>query len=481
MSPANASRMLRRMTAILGVVAGATTPLFAQGARDTLIYNVAIIPRDAHLTIEARLTLSSPGTLTLSAPPAAGPAGTLVNGLSATDDRGRSVDTRRAGTTWMINVLEPGAVRFRYRLDLHRKIPEGSTSSGMDSTALYAVTRSVFVAPDPTAYRKTGRTYPFIIVHIIAPEGWNTVAGWPARGDDFVPADGEDLLGATIASAPDFRFYRGAQGRANWQLAIRGSRYFTDSALTAAIAASLGAGAALLGPVPQPLVTYTSEAGRKGRTSGSLQGKASVGLVWEPSELMETGRIHDLFHETLHLWFGGAMESERWWIEGVTDYVAARLFSEWKQNPETLAYLCYQSLRNYQGIEHNTQMTMAEENRRRPGGDNTELLVYRKGMLAGLMLDAAIRRATGGRKSLDDLSRQLLALAATRRSHNVRESEIRDAAIAIGGEEADRVWTRVISGTDLITEDDVSAALQTVTGRAFPPPPLTKSRKELAR
>ena len=470
-----------RLAWAVGVAVVAGAPLGAQAPRDTLVYNVAVVPRDPHLTIEARLTVRTPGILSLAPPPAAGPAGTLVNGLSVTDDRGRPLDARRVGTGWTLNIAAPGSVRFRYRLDLHRKTPEGSTSSGMDSARLYAVTRSLFVAPDPTAYRKTGREYPAIVVHVIAPEGWRTISGWPARDGVYFPADGDDLLGATLASAPDFRTYRGAAGRATWQLAIRGSRYFTDSALTAAIAASLGGSSALLGPVPQPLVTYTSDAGRKGRTSGSLQGKASVGLVWEPSEILEVGRTHDLFHETLHLWFGGAMESERWWVEGVTDYVAARLYASWKQEPGHLAHLTFQSLRNYQAIEHNTRLTMAEENRRRMGGDNTELLVYRKGMLAGLMLDAALRRATNGQRTIDDLSRQLLALAATRRSRNVHESEIRDAAVALGGEEVQRVWTRVVAGTELVTEDDVSTALQSVTGRLFPPPALIKTRKELVR
>ena len=464
----------------LGLAVAGARPLPAQ-SRDTLLYNVAIIAADPHLTIEARLTVSRGGLVSLAAPPSAGPGGTMVSNIGVTDDRGRRIETRRVGTAWTFTLAEPGAVRFRYRLDLQRKTPDGSTSSGMDSVRLYAVTRSLFVAPDPTVYRKTGEEYPRVIVHVIAPPGWRTISGWPSRGDDFFPADGDDLLGATLASAPDFRYYRGTQGRATWQLAIRGTRYFSDSALSAAIAASLGGASELLGPVPQPLITYTSDRGRKGRTSGSLQGKASVGLVWEPSEILEVGRTHDLFHETLHLWFGGAMETERWWVEGVTDYEAARIYALWKQQPEDLAFLCFQSLRNYQAIEHNTRMTMTEENRRRMGGDNTELLVYRKGMLAGLMLDAALRRATNGQKTIDDLARRLLTLAATRRSRNVRESEIHDAAIALGGSLAEDVWNRVIAGTELITEDDVAAALQTVTGRVFAPPPIVKPRKELVR
>lgn len=465
----------------LGAAVFAVAPLSAQVSRDTLIYNVAVVPAGPHLSIEARLTAPAAGILSLSNPPASGVAGTTVSALAATDDRGAPIENRRSGGGWILTVPASGAVRFRYRVEMHRKIPDASTGSGMDSTRLYAVTRSLFVAPDPTAYRKTGRSYPVIIVRVLSPPGWRTVSGWSSQGGVYLPADGDDLLGATIASGADYRYYSGAQGNATWQLAIRGTRYFTDSALTAAVAASLGRAAALLGPVPQPLITYTSDEGRKGRTSGSLQGKASVGLVWEPSEILEVGRVHDLFHETLHLWFGGAMESERWWIEGVTDYVAARLYASWQNNPADLAFLCYQSLRNYQAIEHHARLTMAEENRRRLGGDNTELLVYRKGMLAGLMLDAAIRRGTNGERSLDDLSRRLLALAATRRSHHVRESEIRDAALAVGGAGIQETWARVVAGTDPITEADVESALQTITGRTFAPPPLVKSRKELAR
>lgn len=457
-----------------------TRSVHAQAARDTLIYGVMIVPASGHLSVEARLTTDA-GTLALAGPPAGGPAGTRVAGLAATDDRGVRLETRHTGTAWLVTVPVRGAVRFRYYLEIQHRVAEGSTASGLDSTRLYAVTRSVFVAPDPVAYRKTGRDYPLVFVHIEPPPGWHTVAGWSGAGDDYQPADGDDLLGATLAAAPDFRFYEGAVGATRWELAIRAHRYFADSALAGVIGASLNGAAELLGRVPSPRIVYTSDVGRKGRASGSLQGRSSVGLIWEPGEILEIGRAHDLFHETLHLWFGGAMETERWWVEGVTDYVAARLYAAWQGRPEDLAQLCWQSMRNYERIEQRTRMTMAEEQRSHVGGDNTELLVYRKGMLAGLLLDAAIRHGSGGRRSLDDLSRRLLALAATRRSRVVREEEIRTAAAELGGTAAERAWMRVVDGKELLLEDDVSAALQTVTGRSFTvPPPLAKTRKELA-
>lgn len=452
----------------------------AQAARDTLAYTVAVAPSDFHLSVEARLT-SGAGLLLLSGPPASGPAGTHVAGLAATDDRGGRLDVVHSGNAWRITVPQPGAVRFRYRLDFNYRAPQGSTGAGFDSLHFYAVTRSLFVAPDPTVYRKLERAYPVVIVEVLPPQGWRVFAGWPGEDGDYRPESGDDLLGATLAVAPDFRFYEGGEGRTRWRLAIRGHRYFADSILIAAIRAGLGRGIEMLGPTQVGTVTYTADVGPKGRTSGSLQGIASIGLIWEPGEVLEVGRAHDMLHETLHLWFGGELETERWWVEGVTDYVAARVYASWQNRPDELAQLCWQSLRNYQRIEHRTRMTMAEENRARMGGDNTELLVYRKGMLAGLMLDAAIRRGSHGRRTLDDLSRRLLAIAAPRRNHNVRESELHDAAVSLGGADVERMWARVVTGTELLTEDDVASSLQGVTGRVFAPPPLAKSRKELAR
>jgi predicted metalloprotease with PDZ domain len=456
-------------------------PARAQAAQDSLIYTVTVVSRDGYLDIQGRLTSHGGPVPVLASPPAAGAAGTHVSGFTATDDGGAPLSVRRAGATYTVTPGTAAAIRFRYRLDMRRRAPEGSTGSGLDSTRLYAATRSVFVAPDPTVYRKLGLAYPTVVVRLRAPEGWRVVAGWQASGEAFRPGDGDDLLGSTLAAAGDFRDYAGAVGADRWQLAIRGQRYFPDSALVGLVAASLRGGVEAFGPLPVPLVSYIADVGRKGRMSGSLQGHSSIGLVWEPSEVLDLPRSHDLFHETLHLWFGGALESERWWVEGVTDYLAARLYAEWQRRPDDLALLCFQSLRHYRDIDHNTRLTMAEEARRRVGGDNTELLVYRKGMLAGLLLDAAVRSASEGRRTLDDVARQALALADARRSRYVREAELRGAVVASGGTDAARVWDRVVAGTDLLREDEVAAALHQITGQRFEPPPLAKVRKELRR
>jgi len=451
----------------------------AQAPPDTLSYTIAVSPSPAYLAIDGRLTVPDSGSVALAAPPSARSAGTTVTGFLATDDRGTPLRTARSGQSYMVDAAA-GAVRFRYQLDFQNGVAMSSTGAGLDSARLYAVARSVFVGPDPTAYRKTSRTYPFVQVHFAVPARWHVVTSWGVDDTIFDPADGDALLGATIAAAPDFRIYHDTAAGARFVLAIRGERHFTDSALIAVITASLTRAARALGPVPVPVVTYTSDTGRKSRTSGSLQGLSSVGLIWERGELLERARGQDLFHETIHLWFGGAMEADRWWTEGVTDYYAARLYAEWTGRPADLADLCYQSLQDYLNIKHNTSLTMEQEDRGRIAGDNTELLVYRKGMLAGLLLDAAIRRATDGQATLDDVARRLLGMAAERRSRAVRQNEIRDVAVEIGGADVARVWTRVVDGANLVSPDDVADALRVVAGIDAPAPlPRAKELKVL--
>jgi predicted metalloprotease with PDZ domain len=453
----------------------------AAGAQslDTLEYHIAVVPRTRHLSVEGRLSGGESSPLVLSAPPASGSARTRVVALVATDDSGTILSVTRHAASFHITRPGSGAVRFRYRLEIRDTVPQGSTGAGMDGAHLYAVSRSIFVAPDPVSYRKTSRSYPTVRVRLSLPPGWRAVTGWPSEGEVLKPAGGEDLLGTIVSAGNDFRIYRDTVDGRDRVLAVRGRRYFTDSALAAVVDASLRRGARALGPLTLSSVTYASEVGLRGRTSGSLHGEATVGLVWQPGEVLELARAHDTFHETLHLWFGGALEAERWWTEGVTDYFAARLYSEWKGRPEDLAELCYQSYRNYLTIRHRTRLTMSQEARYNLPGDNTELLVYRKGMLAGLILDAAVRRGSGGRATLDHVARGMLARSGGRSSRRVSEEEIRASVLEAGGREAARAWERVVASAEPITERDLAAALREVTGRELPPPPAAGPAKEL--
>jgi predicted metalloprotease with PDZ domain len=444
----------------------AGTSAAAQDRPDTLVYDVAVVTlQPAHLSVEARLTTSAPGNVTLASPPSALPAGAEVAGLSVSDDRGRLLRVRRTQAGYEVGA-SAGAVRFRYRLDFQNDVAVSSTGAGLSDDRLYAVSRSVFVAPDPAAYQATGRSYPIVWIHVAAPPGWHVVTGWGVDEEVFTPSGPEALLGTIIAAAPDFRVYRDTAAGTPFVLAIRGQRPFSDSGLLGVVAATLRGASRSLGPVPVPRVTYIGDLGSQGHTSSSLQGLASVGFVWGPGEPLERARIRDVFHETLHLWFGGAMVTDRWWTEGATDYFAARLLADWSNRPGDLVDLCDQSLRNYRQIPYRTSMTMREEQRSGVLGDNTTLLVYRKGMLAALLLDAAIRRGSDGQANLVDVARQMLATAGRSPARRVSASEIRSLAVEAGGVGVARVWRRVVDGTAALGGAEIADALGVVSGRS---------------
>ncbi len=469
------------MLTVTALVLATVLPQGPQSIRDTLVYNLALVTIAPHVQVEARLTNFSGAPVILAAPPTSRSAGTIVETIAATDDRGvpLTVTSGSEGRSWTIQPRGAGAIRFRYRVNFHDAVAAGSTGSGFDSLRMYATTGSLFVAPDRVMMRKSSREYPVVEIEVLPPAGWEVISGFARDGAVLEPKDGDDLVGGTIAAAPDFRLYRDSVDGTPVTLAIRGHRYFSDTDLKQVIDASLEKGSQTLGRIPVPQVTYTSDLGRKGRTSGSLQGVASIGLIWEPGELLDRSRAHDTFHETLHLWFGGVMETERWWIEGVDDYYAARLLAAWHNDPADLAALCWESWDNYENIPHRLRMTMTQEAHQGMVGDNTELLVYRKGMLAGLLLDAAIRRSTNGHATLDEVAHRVLAIGKERRSHYVNEAELRDAVRAAGGSGAMRVWDRVVAGTSEIDAEDVQDALRTITGRDFPEPVRQKQIKSL--
>jgi len=173
----------------------------------------------------------------LAAPPSSPPAGTDVEGLWATDEHGKPLRTQFSDAEYRLDA-PAGAVRYRYRLDFRNPVALSSTGAGLDSERLYAVARSVFVAPAPAVFRD-GTPYPLIRVHFVAPPGWRVVTSWGVDEPVFAPAGNADLLGATLAAAPDFRVVRDTAGGVPFVLAIRGARHFADEALASVIAASL--------------------------------------------------------------------------------------------------------------------------------------------------------------------------------------------------------------------------------------------------
>jgi predicted metalloprotease with PDZ domain len=95
---------------------------------------------------------------------------------------------------------------------------------------------------------------------------------------------------------------------------------------------------------------------------------------------------------------------------------------------------------------------------------NTAISYYTKGAVVAFLLDAKIRRATAGRRSLDEVMREAYARYSGARGFT--PDEFRTLAEQIAGIDLGAFWRTAIEGTD---ELDYSEALE-VFGLQFKPP-----------
>jgi predicted metalloprotease with PDZ domain len=163
-----------------------------------------------------------------------------------------------------------------------------------------------------------------------------------------------------------------------------------------------------------------------GSFSGGLEHRASTVLAVPNTSELE---IDDLAaHEFFHAWnvkqirpsvlgpFDYTKEvrtGNLWFAEGVTDYYAKlHPFQAGLQDELWLLDQLSMEIGDLQRSKARKRFTLETASRQAwlNGGDGLEdLSYYNKGQVAGLLFDVAIRHATQGRKSLDDVLRTLYA------------------------------------------------------------------------
>jgi len=148
-----------------------------------------------------------------------------------------------------------------------------------------------------------------------------------------------------------------------------------------------------------------------------------------------------------------------WFAEGVTDYYSKVL--TYRSGVHDAAWLLGEfsdQINTYQ--EGKTRLTATVEDASRKvweqgGGDLGDLSYYNKGLLAGLMLDAAIRNATDGAKSLDDVMRLMYAKYRLPKP-GYSEDGIKDAVNEVAGQDLSPLYDKLIRSTDEIPYPDLA-------------------------
>jgi len=188
-------------------------------------------------------------------------------------------------------------------------------------------------------------------------------------------------------------------------------------------------GTLILFPFPQTVTASKWSAETRGSTVTLLMGK----LPSKTAALLQLSV--PLTHELFHLWVPNALALEGdydWFYEGFTVYQAARTavrlglltFQEFL-SAIARAYDAYSA-----GVDRDRLSLVEASQRRWVGGES---VVYQKSMLVAFLYDLKLRSVSRGKRSLDDVYRELfrqhhsaegVALEAERRSDG------NDAAIA---------------------------------------------------
>lgn len=224
-----------------------------------------------------------------------------------------------------------------------------------------------------------------------------------------------------------------------------------------------------------------------GGFSGGLEHRASTVIAVPNVKPLD---IDDLAaHEFFHAWnvkqirpavlgpFDYTKEvrtGNLWFAEGVTDYYAKLL--TYRSGLEDETWLLDQlgtQIATLQMSHVRKTATVEEASREswRNGGDGLgDLSYYTKGLVAGFVLDAAIRSATGGKRSLDDVMR--LMYDRYRLPHpGYGDDAIRAAINEVAGKDLGSLYDRIVRSTQEVPYDVVQGIGLEVVHGATPSDP----------
>jgi predicted metalloprotease with PDZ domain len=209
-----------------------------------------------------------------------------------------------------------------------------------------------------------------------------------------------------------------------------------------------------------PYTHYTFLMMKQGR--GGLEHLNSMAVYYDPTRLTDekayTGYLSFIAHEYFHLYnvktirpfslgpFDYDKENDTrllWISEGITVYYENLILNRagYMSREECLGEFS-RAIRNYENIpghlfqsatESGTDAWMQFFNFLDPEKNNTTISYYDKGCALGLLLDLAIRHDTKGKKSLDDVMRQLYFEFYKEKNRGFTEQEFRRTCETVAG------------------------------------------------
>lgn len=414
----------------------ATAYTIAMPRPHTHLYEVTIEISDvAELTLDLALPVWTPGSYMIRE------YARHIQEFTASDGK-RSLPWRKLDkSTWRIETGGASQVRASYAVYANEL---SVRTSHLDGTHGY-------FNPATLCMYRPGHTNEPLLVHVIAPAGWQVTTG-------LAPNTDATALYPPVAAPPDFRVFSfaaddydelvdspfecGAHRLLTFdvdgiphEIALWGRGNENEEQLVADTQAIVAAARALFGGLPYNRYTFIVHlADTRG---GGLEHRNSVVMMvdrWTFRPRKSYERYLALTaHEFFHVWnvkriraaplgpFDYSRENytrQLWAMEGVTDYytnlllLRADLIDTGRYREllaEKIVSLQSQPGRAIQSLEQSSFDTWIKLYRPDENTPNSAISYYLKGCLVALLLDLELRQRTSGARSLDDVLRYLHA------------------------------------------------------------------------
>jgi predicted metalloprotease with PDZ domain len=285
------------------------------------------------------------------------------------------------------------------------------------------------------------------------PIGWRIISSEKDAGENTFEV--KNVEKAIFLVGKNWRERELVYGKTNLSLAIAGEWKFSDEEALDAAGEIYAEYRKLFGeaPIDKPqinLIRFPKET-KFGRWAAETRG-ANVTILSAdmPFKAQSLQRLHEqLRHEIFHLWMPNRLAltgNYDWFYEGFTVYQALRTGVamnriRFEDYLDTLAQAY--NLDNLQ----NHKISLVESSKNRWSGANNQ--VYARGMLAAFLCDAALLRASKGRRSITEVFREIY-----RQHRSPNKPEDGNAAITKilkTYSELDSVVEKYIAGTEKIS------------------------------
>lgn len=429
----------------------------AQTGLDTARYTLHVSPSLSTLSVDADISADRHLVVRQGAADQL-PLGwvTFVRDLRVTAESQQLQPQADSARGWTLPGSGTRRVHLHYVVDLsyaRTAWPPGNEQAGFwDSTALYTVTKPIFVTGD--------RPTPAVIEFDI-PAGWQIATPWPAytgRARTYLTGDSEDLVNNSfvVGRFSDIRLQRGPF---DFSIALLGTMR-RDSALVRRMIPPVAAEYARIFP-DMPRTTYlmtlfygTEDDGEAFLRSSAFRTRDRITqqntILW----------ANTLAHELFHYWNGGLIDGsdevdKQWFMEGATEYYANRTLLR-AGAISTDAFLdkvgamagLYTYFRTQPMFDTVSVLKSGQRKTRYRFG------VYNGGWSIVFALDQRLREASNGCRSFDDVFRTLFREFGLTGKRYV-EADIEAAVARVSGHDESAFFKRYVAGLTLLPMDSV--------------------------